>query len=84
MKREVPFAQFCPLEAPCAYAASRNALILNPSPALHLTARPQNTELCNEIHFQQARGEVTHTSLQFMANADNLLQLSLIFFTSAL
>lgn len=41
MKREVPVAQFFPLEAPCTYAANRKALTLNPSPALHLTTRPE-------------------------------------------
>lgn len=41
MKREVPVAQFFPLEAPCAYAVYRKALTPNPSPALRLTTRPE-------------------------------------------
>lgn len=41
MKREVPIAQFFPLEAPCSYAANRKGLALDPGPALHLTTQPQ-------------------------------------------
>lgn len=41
MKREVPVAQFFPLEAPSAYKAYRKALTLNPSPALRLTTQPE-------------------------------------------
>lgn len=41
MKREVPIAQFFPLEAPGAYAANRKVLMLNPSPASQLTIQPK-------------------------------------------
>lgn len=44
MKREVPVAQFFPLEAPSAYEAYRKALTLNPSPALRLTTQPETLD----------------------------------------